>query len=148
MKGLSEPLLVQICVTNSESSIQNNFVKFLVSSRISVHCYLLRCGHEKSSPACNALALLGDSLSFQHRQPIFPLSEVVVEVILVLCRKWQAIQLGRTLEWAWESSEDQSGRLDKDIRQAWSCGEPWMQRWATKIIEKQRAIETAVINEE
>lgn len=148
MRGLSKPLLVQICVTNSESSIQNNFVKLLVSSRISVHCYLLRCGHEKSSPASNALALLRDSLFFQHRQPISPLSEVVVEVVLVLCRKWQAIQLGWTLEWVWESSEGQSGRLDKDIRKEWNYGEPWMQWWATEIIEKQRAIETAVINEE
>ena len=148
MKGLTEPLLVQIWVTNSERSIQNDFVKLLVSSKFSVHCYLLRCGHEKSSPASNALALLGDCLFFQHRQPICPLSEVVVEEVLVLCRKLQAIQLGWTLEWVWESSEDQSGRLDKDIRQGWSCGEPWMQQWATEIIEKQRAIEIAVVNEE
>lgn len=50
-------------------------LNFSGRSGISIHHCLVRGGHEKSSPASNALALLGESLLFQQRQILSPLSE-------------------------------------------------------------------------
>lgn len=57
-------------------------LNFPESSRISIHYYCLGGGggHEKSSLASNALVLLSDSLLFQRKQLLSPLSKVVVEV--------------------------------------------------------------------